>query len=82
MWDRPWPINEENRGPCCNDDPDRAELGRLRHQGEPAADRAQRNPLKKMEEKGGGLFELDWAERARLLRQLVDWQCQFPSRFV
>ncbi|KIR57050.1 hypothetical protein I315_00211 [Cryptococcus gattii Ru294] len=74
VWDRPWPINEENRGPCCNDDPDRAELGRLRHQGEPAADRAQRNPLKKMEEKGGGLFELDWAERARLLRQLVDWQ--------
>ncbi|OXG18707.1 hypothetical protein C366_02816 [Cryptococcus neoformans Tu401-1] len=74
VWDRPWPINEENRGSCCTDDPDRAELGRLRYQGEPAADRVQRNPLKRMEEKGGGLFELDWAERARLLRQLVDWQ--------
>lgn len=80
VWDRPWPINEENRGSCCTDDPDRAELGRLRYQGEPAADRVQRNPLKRMEEKGGGLFELDWAERARLLRQLVDWQCRFPSR--
>ncbi|UOH80730.1 hypothetical protein LQV05_003387 [Cryptococcus neoformans] len=74
VWDRPWPINEENRGSCCTDDPDRAELGRLRYQGEPAADRVRRNPLKRMEEKGGGLFELDWAERARLLRQLVDWQ--------
>ncbi|WVQ85019.1 hypothetical protein IAT38_007183 [Cryptococcus sp. DSM 104549] len=74
VWDRPWPINEENRGGCCIDDPHRLELGRLRYHGEPAGERAANNPLKRVEEQGGGLFELDWRERARLLRQLVDWQ--------
>jgi hypothetical protein len=29
-----------------------------------------------IEEKGGGIFEMDWYERAKLLRQMVDWQCE------
>ncbi|WOO76837.1 uncharacterized protein LOC62_01G000452 [Vanrija pseudolonga] len=74
VWDRPWPPNEEARGGCCNPSEERLELGRLRYLGEDPKDRVLRNPLKQMEARGGGLFELDWHERARLLRQLVDWQ--------
>ncbi|WVO18106.1 hypothetical protein L204_105808 [Cryptococcus depauperatus] len=79
VWDRPWPLNEENRASCCTNDPFRSELGRLRYYGEPTWDRAKKNPLKRMEEKGGGLFELDWRERVRLLRQLVDWQLTYSE---
>jgi hypothetical protein len=64
VWDRPWAPHEEARGSCCTDNPERAEMGRLR------------NPIKVIEEKGGGIFEMDWHERAKLLRQLVDWQCE------
>ncbi|WWD18646.1 hypothetical protein CI109_103099 [Kwoniella shandongensis] len=74
VWDRTWPINEEDRGECCSTDPHRDELGRLRYYGEPKSARAKLNPLTKIEEQGGGLFELEWVERAKLLRQLVDWQ--------
>lgn len=80
VWDRPWPPNEEARGGCCNPSEERLELGRLRYLGEDPKDRVLRNPLKQMEARGGGLFELDWHERARLLRQLVDWQCECRSR--
>lgn len=76
VWDRPWAPNEEARGSCCNSSSDRTELGKLRYAGEPAAERLGRNPLVQAERKGGGLFELDWRERAGLLRQLVDWQCE------
>ncbi|KAL1413154.1 hypothetical protein Q8F55_000903 [Vanrija albida] len=74
VWDRPWPPNEEARGGCCNPSEERLELGRLRYPGEDPKERVLRNPLKQIEARGGGLFELDWHERARLLRQLVDWQ--------
>ncbi|WRT67967.1 uncharacterized protein IL334_004941 [Kwoniella shivajii] len=74
VWDRGWPINEEDRGSCCTYDRYRSELGRLRYYGEPSSARAENNPIKRMEEKGSGIFELDWRERVTLLRQLVDWQ--------
>ncbi|KAK6907994.1 hypothetical protein I203_101995 [Kwoniella mangroviensis CBS 8507] len=74
VWDRGWPINEEDRGSCCTSDPHRSELGRLRYYGEPSNARASKNPISQVEQKGGGLFEIDWWERAKLLRQLVDWQ--------
>ncbi|WVQ65582.1 uncharacterized protein L199_003760 [Kwoniella botswanensis] len=74
VWDRGWPINEEDRGSCCTSDPHRSELGRLRYYGEPSNARASKNPISQVEQKGGGLFEMDWWERAKLLRQLVDWQ--------
>ncbi|WVW84883.1 hypothetical protein I302_106918 [Kwoniella bestiolae CBS 10118] len=74
VWDRGWPINEEDRGSCCTSDPYRSELGRLRYYGEPSNARAAKNPITQVEARGGGLFELDWRERASLLRQLVDWQ--------
>lgn len=76
VWDRPWAPNEEARGGCCNKTPGRTELGRLRYAGEPPGERVERNPLRQIEKKGGGLFELDWRERASMLRQLVDWQCE------
>jgi len=81
VWDRPWAPNEEVRAGCCNPSTDRHELGRLRYAGEPLAERAGRNPIKQIEQRGGGLFELDWRERAKLLRQLVDWQREssFPD---
>lgn len=79
VWDRPWAANEEVRGPCCNDADNRTELGRLRYYGEPPQDRVDKNPIKRMMEKGGGIFELDWRDRAKLLRQLVDWQCELRS---
>lgn len=82
VWDRPWASNEEVRGGCCNDAPNRTELGRLRYYGEPPRDRVDKNPIKRIMEKGGGLFELDWRDRAKLLRQLVDWQCAFSSSIV
>ncbi|KAL7423050.1 hypothetical protein Q5752_002349 [Cryptotrichosporon argae] len=74
VWDRPWPAHEDARGPCCSDQPNRLELGRLRYAGEEPIERTKRNPIRQVEERGGGLFELDWRERAALLRQLVDWQ--------
>jgi hypothetical protein len=74
VWDRPWAPNEEARGSCCTDAPDRQEWGRLQYSGEPIADRAKKNPIFQAEQRGGGLFELSWIERAKLLRQLVDWQ--------
>ncbi|WVQ73318.1 hypothetical protein IAR50_002886 [Cryptococcus sp. DSM 104548] len=75
VWDRLWPLNEEQRASCClTDDPHRGELGRLRYPGEPMGARAARNPIKRVEARGGGLFEMDWRERVGLLRQLVDWQ--------
>lgn len=46
----------------------------MRPLGEDPKERVKRNPIKQMEEKGQGIFELDWQERAKLLRQLVDWQ--------
>ena len=79
VWDRPWASNEEVRGGCCNDAKNRTELGRLRYYGEPPEDRVEKNPIKRMVDQGGGLFELDWRERAKLLRQLVDWQCTSVS---
>lgn len=80
VWDRPWASNEEVRGGCCNDASNRTELGRLRYYGEPPQDRVEKNPIKRMVDQGGGLFELDWRERAKLLRQLVDWQCKSLPR--
>lgn len=74
MWDRPWAPNEEARGACCITASDRLELGRLRYPGEPASERLERNPMKKIMDRGGGVFELDWRERVKILRQLVDWQ--------
>ncbi|WVQ96511.1 hypothetical protein IAU59_003616 [Kwoniella sp. CBS 9459] len=74
VWDRGWPINEADRGACCTSNRHRTELGRLRYPGEPLNERAARNPIKQIEEKGGGIFELDWRERVKMLRQLVDWQ--------
>ncbi|TYJ56437.1 hypothetical protein B9479_002840 [Cryptococcus floricola] len=75
VWDRPWPLNEEQRASCClTDDPYRAELGRLRYPGESMGARVERNPIKRVEAKGGGLFEMDWRDRVALMRQLVDWQ--------
>lgn len=76
VWDRTWGTNEETRSACCNTSEERLELGRLRGPDEERNFRAKRNPLLQMEAKGGGLFEMDWHERARLLRQLVDWQCR------
>lgn len=74
VWDRAWAPSEEARGDCCNKTPTRLELGRLRGPGEDKSARVKKNPLVQIERRGGGLFELDWYERARLLRQLVDWQ--------
>ena len=82
VWDRPWAPNEEARAGCCNKSADRHELGRLRYVGEPLVERARKNPIKRIEEQGGGLFELDWRERAKLLRQLVDWQCEFRCQLL
>jgi hypothetical protein len=79
VWDRPWAPNEEARASCCTQASDRTELGRLRYAGEPPAERVSRNPLVKAAERGGGLFELHWRERAGLLRQLVDWQCEYTA---
>ena len=76
VWDRPWAPHEEIRASCCCSAEDREELGRLRYPGEPLSHRVKLNPILQAEEKGGGLFELDWRERAKLLRQLVDWQCK------
>lgn len=76
VWDRPWIANEEVRAGCCNNAVDRLEQGRLRDWHESLDVRVSRNPLKQAEERGGGLFELDWRERAKLLRQMVDWQCE------
>lgn len=76
MWDDPWPAREDQRGSCCSTDPDRLELGRLRQPGEDVRERVERNPLKRVMDKGGSLWELDWQERAKLLRQFVDWQRQ------
>jgi hypothetical protein len=75
VWDRPWAPNEEVRSGCCTSAPNRQELGRLRYPGEPDSERLGRNPMKKIMEQGGGVFELDWRERVKILRQLVDWQC-------
>ncbi|WWC70942.1 uncharacterized protein I206_104894 [Kwoniella pini CBS 10737] len=74
VWDRGWPINEEDRGSCCTSDPFRSELGRLRYYGEPSNARAAKNPIRQVEERGGGIFELDWTEKVAILRQMVDWQ--------
>jgi hypothetical protein len=74
VWDRPWAPNEEARGPCCNESEDRTELGRLRYPGEPERERQKRNPMLKESVASEGVFGLDWRERAKLLRQLVDWQ--------
>ncbi|CAK9784403.1 hypothetical protein CC85DRAFT_289190 [Cutaneotrichosporon oleaginosum] len=74
VWDRPWAPHEEARGDCCNKSADRMLLGRLRGPNEEKQARVKKNPIAQMEKKGGGIFELDWYERARLLRQLVDWQ--------
>lgn len=79
VWDRPWAPHEEARAWCCNTSPDAQMLGRLRGPNEERAARVQKNPLVQIESKGGGLFELGWYERARLLRQLVDWQCELDS---
>jgi hypothetical protein len=81
VWDRAWAANEEVRGGCCNSAEDRMELGRLRYFGEPLNERVAKNPIKKQVEKGGGIFEMDWRDRVKMLRQLVDWQCMptFPS---
>jgi len=75
VWDRAWAANEEVRGGCCNSAEDRMELGRLRYFGEPLNERVAKNPIKKQIEKGGGIFEMDWRDRVKMLRQLVDWQC-------
>jgi hypothetical protein len=53
------------------------ELGRLRYFGEPLNERVAKNPIKKQIEKGGGIFEMDWRDRVKMLRQLVDWQRMF-----
>ncbi|EIW67671.1 hypothetical protein TREMEDRAFT_14561, partial [Tremella mesenterica DSM 1558] len=74
VWDRPWAPHEEARSGCCNPSEQRKELGRLRYVGEPLETRTYKNPLKQVEKRGGGLFELNWRERAKLLRQMVDWQ--------
>lgn len=74
VWDEPWLPNEESRGGCCTKDEDRQLRGRLRAPGEERKARLSKNPLKRMEETGQGVFELEWSERAKLLRQLVDWQ--------
>lgn len=74
VWDEPWPAHEDQRGACCSTVPDRLEQGRLRQPGEDPKTRVERNPIKKMEAHGRGIFELEWQERAKLLRQLVDWQ--------
>ncbi|ORX37258.1 hypothetical protein BD324DRAFT_625436 [Kockovaella imperatae] len=79
VWDRPWAPNEQARGSCCNSSPERSELGRLRYEGEPLEEREKKNPIKQVEERGGGLFELSWSERAKLLRQLVDWQLAYSE---
>lgn len=82
VWDRAWPANEEVRGGCCNSARDRTELGRLRYIGEPVSERAAKNPIKQQVDRGGGIFEMDWRERIKLLRQLVDWQCGSPFHFA
>lgn len=74
VWDEPWPQHEDQRGSCCSTAPDRLEQGRLRQPGEELKKRVERNPIKQMEAKGQGIFEMEWQERAKLLRQLVDWQ--------
>jgi len=79
VWDRAWAANEEVRGGCCNSAEDRMELGRLRYIGEPVNERVGKNPIKKQVDKGGGIFEMDWRDRAKMLRQLVDWQCMLIS---
>jgi len=79
VWDRAWAANEEVRGGCCNSAEDRMELGRLRYFGEPLNERVAKNPIKKQVEKGGGIFEMDWRDRVKMLRQLVDWQCMLTS---
>lgn len=75
VWDKPWLPNEDARGSCCTTEADRLMRGRLREPDEDRKERVRRNPLKQIEAQGGGLFELDWHDRAKLLRQLVDWQC-------
>lgn len=82
VWDDPWPQHEDQRGACCSTAPDRLEQGRLRQLGEDPRARVERNPIKQMEKKGQGIFELDWQERAKLLRQLVDWQRESATRGV
>ncbi|GMK57315.1 hypothetical protein CspeluHIS016_0401490 [Cutaneotrichosporon spelunceum] len=74
VWDRAWAPHEEARAECCNKSADRGLLGRLRGPNEDKQARVKKNPIAQIEKKGGGIFELDWYERARLLRQLVDWQ--------
>jgi hypothetical protein len=81
VWDAAWSPHDHKLSGCCFTDAERgidafsAKLrGGLRAEGG-LAERGHLNPLKQMEERGGGLFELDWQERATLLRQLVDWQC-------
>ncbi|RSH88528.1 uncharacterized protein EHS24_001073 [Apiotrichum porosum] len=74
VWDKPWLPNEDARGSCCTTEADRLMRGRLREPDEDRKERVRRNPLKQIEAQGGGLFELDWHDRAKLLRQLVDWQ--------
>lgn len=77
VWDRPWEPHEEATSSCCKPDLEgRLRVGRLRDDDEAPDARERRNPLKQIEERGGGLFELHWKERVRLLRQLVDWQCE------
>jgi len=84
VWDWATAPHDEAHASCCKPDagPERLNAGRLWDDGTangsangaaPLA-RDKRNPIKQMEDKGGGMFELDWYERARLLRQLVDWQ--------
>ena len=51
----------------------------MRYAGEPDSERLGRNPMKRIMEQGGGIFELDWRERAKILRQLVDWQCRLSG---
>ncbi|ORY25948.1 hypothetical protein BCR39DRAFT_498733 [Naematelia encephala] len=74
VWDHEWAHNEEARGSCCTSNPDRLYLGRLLHGGETVEDRVEKNPIRRMQKENKGLFELDWQERVKLLRQLVDWQ--------
>lgn len=80
MWDRPWAPNEDGRASCCRtdlDDEERMDLGRLRYRGEPMSERGKQNPIQGFENGSGGLWTLPWEDRAKLLRQMVDWQCGF-----
>ncbi|BEI86219.1 hypothetical protein CcaverHIS002_0605060 [Cutaneotrichosporon cavernicola] len=75
VWDRPWAPHEEARAECCNKSADRGLLGRLRGPNEDKQTRVKKNPIAQIEKKGGGNIRARLVRaRARLLRQLVDWQ--------